>query len=113
MKSDHKKMTGETSYGAERFLFYGVCALFFFSAGFNISPVYSRLVLGIWVLSGRFVKDAGLVLNKLGWPVLAPWPNRPTWQPELKKIASRSLLKKYFFCPVFLSAFLIKIIWDA
>ena len=71
-------MTGKTSSGADKLLFYGVCALFFFLP-VSISPlsIVEGLVLGVWVLSGRFVKDAGLVLNKLGWPVLImmvlPW----------------------------------------
>lgn len=71
-------MTEKTRPGAEKLLFYGVCALFFFLP-VSISPlsIAEGLVLAAWVLSGRFLKDAGLVLQKWGWPVLImmvlPW----------------------------------------
>lgn len=75
-----EKMTEKTvsGSGVERMLFYGLCALFFFLP-VSISPlsIVEGLLLAVWVLSGRFLKDAGLALQKWGWPVLVmmalPW----------------------------------------
>ena len=75
------EMAGNIKSGAsgmDRILFYGVCALFFFLP-VSISPlgIVEGLLLFTWIISGRFMKDAGLVLQKWGWPVLImmvlPW----------------------------------------
>lgn len=61
-----------------KLLFYGVCALVFLIP-VSVSPASfaEGLVLTVWVVSGRFLSDLGIIRRKWSWPAVAmivlPW----------------------------------------
>ncbi len=76
---DHSpKSRDESKSKSGKVLYYGVCAIFFFiPVSVSPSSIAEGLVLAVWILSGRFVRDIAFIRQKWAWPIVVmmvlPW----------------------------------------